>query len=104
MARDGGRCSVEVQRADGAYLNCRIRIRCNDDLVYGLSGAGFNNCRREGERSEQKPDFEPLHRRHLWWSVVASGGNRPQVGAAFRLAGTAAITAGSSARACERTR
>lgn len=50
MARDGGRCEVEVQRADGAYLNCRIRIRCNDDLVYGLSGAGFNNCRREGRR------------------------------------------------------
>lgn len=48
MARDGGRCMVEVQRADGAYLNCRIRIRCNDDLVYGLSGAGFNNCRQEG--------------------------------------------------------
>ncbi|MCA9605255.1 MAG: hypothetical protein KC619_06660 [Myxococcales bacterium] len=50
MARDGGRCEVEVQAADGAYLNCRIRIRCNDDLVYGLSGAGFNNCRQEGER------------------------------------------------------
>ncbi len=50
MAEDGGRCSVEVQRADGSFLNCRIRIRCNDDLVYGLSGAGFNNCRQEGER------------------------------------------------------
>jgi hypothetical protein len=50
MARDGGQCTVQVQRADGSYLNCRIRIRCNDDLVYGLSGAGFNNCRREGER------------------------------------------------------
>lgn len=49
MARDGGECSVEVQRADGTYLNCRIRIRCSGDLVYGLSGAGFNNCRREGE-------------------------------------------------------
>jgi len=50
MAQDGGECTVEVQRADGAYLNCRIRIRCNDDLVYGLSGAGFNNCRQEGAR------------------------------------------------------
>lgn len=49
MARDGSRCTVEVQRADGAFLNCRIRIRCNDDLVYGLSGAGFNNCREEGD-------------------------------------------------------
>ena len=49
MARVGGRCSVEVQRADGAYLNCRIRVRCNGDLVYGLSGAGFNDCRRDGD-------------------------------------------------------
>lgn len=48
MAQDGGNCSVEVREADGAFLNCRIRIRCNGDLVYGLSGAGFNNCRREG--------------------------------------------------------
>lgn len=50
MAENGGRCTIEVQEADGTYLNCRIRIRCNGDLVYGLSGAGFNNCRREGER------------------------------------------------------
>jgi len=49
MAQDGGSCSVEVREADGAFLNCRIRIRCNGDLVYGLSGAGFNNCRRDGE-------------------------------------------------------
>ncbi len=48
MAQDGGRCTIEVQEADGSYLNCRIRIRCNGDLVYGLSGAGFNNCRRDG--------------------------------------------------------
>jgi len=50
MAENGSVCSVEVQSADGATLNCRIRIRCNDDLVYGLSGAGYNNCRRAGER------------------------------------------------------
>lgn len=50
MARTGGTCSVEVVRADGTYLNCRIRIRCNRDLIYGLSGAGYNNCRRRGER------------------------------------------------------
>lgn len=50
MAEDGGRCTIEVQEADGSYLNCRIRVRCNGDLVYGLSGAGFNNCRREGPR------------------------------------------------------
>jgi hypothetical protein len=49
MAQDGDECSVEVQSTDGAYLNCRIRIRCSGDLVYGLSGAGYNNCRRDGE-------------------------------------------------------
>ena len=49
MARDGSTCSVEVQPADGAFLNCRIRVRCDGDLVYGLSGAGFNNCRRDGD-------------------------------------------------------
>lgn len=62
MARDGGRCEVEVQGADGAYLNCRIRIRCNDDLVYGLSGAGFNNCRQEGERFVFANDHEGTRR------------------------------------------
>ncbi|MFK7986023.1 MAG: hypothetical protein AB8I08_08325 [Sandaracinaceae bacterium] len=48
MAEEGGRCAIEVQHADGAYLNCRVRVRCNGDLVYGLSGAGFNHCRHDG--------------------------------------------------------
>ncbi len=47
MARVGDLCSVEVMRADGSHLNCRIRVRCHDDLVYGLSGAGYNHCRSE---------------------------------------------------------
>ncbi|MBX3276113.1 MAG: hypothetical protein KF729_38025 [Sandaracinaceae bacterium] len=62
MARGGGRCEIEVQRADGAYLNCRIRIRCNDDLVYGLSGAGFNNCREAGDRFVFAHDHEGTRR------------------------------------------
>ena len=49
MARTGETCSVEVVRANGGYLNCRIRIRCSGDLVYGLSGAGYNNCRQDGD-------------------------------------------------------
>lgn len=49
MARTGETCSVEVARVDGGYLNCRIRIRCSGDLVYGLSGAGYNNCRQDGQ-------------------------------------------------------
>jgi hypothetical protein len=50
MARTGDTCRVEVQRADGRYLNCRIRVRCSDDWVYGLADAGYNHCRREGAR------------------------------------------------------
>ena len=50
MAETGGDCRIEVRNADGATLNCRIRVRCNGDLIYGLSGAGFNNCRYEGDR------------------------------------------------------
>lgn len=49
LARTGDTCSIEVMRADGVYLNCRIRVRCNGDLVYGLSGAGYNHCRLEGD-------------------------------------------------------
>lgn len=50
MARNGDACSVEVVRVDNAFVNCRIRVRCSGDLVYGLSGAGYNICRQEGER------------------------------------------------------
>ena len=49
VAQVGDRCEVEVQATDGSYLNCRIRIRCGEDRVYGLSGAGYNHCRRESE-------------------------------------------------------
>src|SRR5690606_7469467 len=48
MARTGDTCAVEVVRTDGSYLNCRIRVRCSGDLVYGLSGAGYNHCRIDG--------------------------------------------------------
>lgn len=50
MAREGDACAVEIMRTNGAYLNCRIRVRCSEDVVYGLSGAGYNHCRRDGDR------------------------------------------------------
>ncbi|HEY8429156.1 MAG TPA: hypothetical protein VIL20_12305 [Sandaracinaceae bacterium] len=50
IPRAGDICTVEVVATDGVFLNCRIRVRCQDDLVYGLSGAGYNNCRRDGDR------------------------------------------------------
>lgn len=49
VARVGDTCTVEVTRTDGAYSNCRLRVRCREDLVYGLSGAGYNHCRVEGD-------------------------------------------------------
>lgn len=49
MAREGDRCDIEVQAADGLRLNCRIRVRCSGDTIYGLAGAGFNDCRRDGD-------------------------------------------------------
>jgi hypothetical protein len=49
MAHEGDVCELEVTRADGEYLNCRIRVRCHGDTVYGLDGAGYNRCRVEGD-------------------------------------------------------
>lgn len=62
MARTGDTCSVEVRDTDGGYLNCRIRIRCSGDLVYGLTGAGYNNCRRSGERFVFAHDYSGTRR------------------------------------------
>jgi len=62
MSERGDLCSVEVQAADGAFLNCRIRIRCSGDRVYGLSGAGFNHCRRDGDRLVFAHDHEGTRR------------------------------------------
>jgi hypothetical protein len=62
MARAGDECLVEVSRTDDSYLNCRIRIRCSGDLVYGLSGAGYNNCRQEGDRFVSADDHAGTRR------------------------------------------
>ena len=41
---------VEVRHTDGAVLNCRIRVLCGGDVVYGLADAGYNSCHAEGGR------------------------------------------------------
>lgn len=48
VVRTGDECAVHVQRADGQSLNCRIRVHCHGDTVYGLPDAGFNRCRERG--------------------------------------------------------
>jgi hypothetical protein len=50
MTRAGETCTVEIRATDTSTLNCRIRVRCSGDLVYGLSGSGYNQCRQTGER------------------------------------------------------
>lgn len=49
-AQVGARCLVEVIRLRGGPFDCRVRIACGDDLVYGLSGSGYNTCRVDGGR------------------------------------------------------
>ncbi|WP_236515298.1 hypothetical protein [Sandaracinus amylolyticus] len=45
----GDACVVEVLRTDDAYYNCRIRVECGGDMVYGLADGGYNACYRQGE-------------------------------------------------------
>ncbi len=48
-AAEGDACEVEVTRVEGAYFNCRVRVSCRGEVLYGLPGAGYNTCRMDGE-------------------------------------------------------
>lgn len=50
IARTGDTCTVEVRRTDSAVFNCRVRVRCREDMVYGLGDAGYNRCREDDDR------------------------------------------------------
>ena len=50
MARTGDTCTIEVVSTDSSILNCRIRVRCSGDTVYGVGDGGYNDCRQSGER------------------------------------------------------
>lgn len=43
-ANEGDDCAVEVTPVRGAYFNCRIRVLCRGEVLYGLPGAGYNTC------------------------------------------------------------
>lgn len=45
VARVGEMCSVTVQRTTHSAYNCRVTIRCGNELVYGLADSGYNECR-----------------------------------------------------------
>lgn len=50
IPRTGDSCTVEVASTDSHVLNCRIRVRCRGDTVYGVGDGGYNDCRVHDER------------------------------------------------------
>ena len=55
-AEEGDDCSLEVTRVTGDYFNCRIRVSCRGEMLYGLPGAGYNRCRMDGEQVREAQD------------------------------------------------
>jgi hypothetical protein len=46
----GMQCVVSLERTDDDVYNCRVEVRCGDETLYGLPGAGFNRCVVRGGR------------------------------------------------------
>lgn len=46
----GDACTIEVRHTDDAFYNCRIRVECGGDVVYGLADGGYNACYVEDAR------------------------------------------------------
>jgi len=46
---EGETCEVRVQPTDDERFNCRVEVRCGDEILYGFPGAGFNRCATEGD-------------------------------------------------------
>ncbi len=44
----GDTCTIEVLRTDDPHFNCRIRVECGGDVVYGLADSGYNACYERG--------------------------------------------------------
>lgn len=44
----GDACTIELRRTDDRYYNCRIRVECGGDVVYGLADGGYNACYQRG--------------------------------------------------------
>lgn len=45
---EGQTCHVRIQRVSGSAFNCRIRVDCGGDMIYGLGDAGYNRCAERG--------------------------------------------------------
>ena len=50
VPQTGDICTIEVLTTDHAFYNCRIRIECSGDVVYGLADSGYNACHVDGAR------------------------------------------------------
>jgi hypothetical protein len=66
LPRPGDACTVEIARTDDAYYNCRIRVECAGDMLYGLADSGYNACYAEGtqfvfarDRNGTRQDGDP---------------------------------------------
>jgi len=56
---EGEACEVLVQPTDDARFNCRVQVRCGDEVLYGFPGAGFNRC------ATSEGDFIGAHDEYL---------------------------------------
>ena len=54
--REGQSCSVEVDGTSHDVWSCRVRVRCGEELVYGLVDAGYNRCREDAGRFVEARD------------------------------------------------
>ena len=73
---EGQACEVRVAPTDDPRFNCRIQVRCGEEVLYGFPGAGFNRCAEEGgafvaarDRYKTRADGDPAmgwdQRRHM---------------------------------------
>ena len=66
----GAACSVTVERTDDRVLNCRIRVRCGEEVLYGLPGAGYNRCAvREGRLLGARDGYRTRSDGDPWMSL-----------------------------------
>jgi len=59
---EGESCRIEIDRTSHPEWRCRVRVRCGDELVYGLADAGYNVCREEGGRFVAAEDASATRR------------------------------------------
>lgn len=93
----GDACTIEVHHTQDGFYNCRIRVECGGDVVYGLADGGYNACYVEDshfvfarDRNGTRIDGDP----RLYFDVVGGrvyvSDDGPDVELELDLAGTPA--------------